>query len=156
VDAMRIRCIRKENMKPKRPTWGVCQGSPPGTDEAGTSNPNLGDFTMSVTIQISGTTECQMNLTNRNFCTLWIALGLEPETADGLVGQVDARVVLHRMATTPIGMVVFESWSNIGPEGPELTFFEVGISEDQVRTYFQLLKRLADLAEKREDPILWY
>jgi hypothetical protein len=109
---------------------------------------------MSVTIKVRGTDQWEMNVCNRNFVTLWSALGLQPETEDGLVGEIDGRVLQERVMSTEPAMVTRETQKDVGEGGA--TFIDMGITEEQVIRYFTGLDLLAGLACRQEDPIIWH
>ena len=106
---------------------------------------------MSVTIRINGdpNPKNQLNLTNRNFATLWAALGLEHEP----VGEIDPRPVAERCRSTPPELLVRASRTEAG-NGP--TLVDCGISYRQAARYLAILNLLANVAARREEKLIWY
>lgn len=92
----------------------------------------------------------EMNLANGSFTTLWSALGMDADWC----GEIDARVLLHRLRTTDPSLA--ERADEIQRQEGSATFISFGIDGDRTARYFAMLETICREAERREQPILWY
>ncbi len=106
---------------------------------------------MSVTIRINNdpNPDNELNITNRNFATLWAALGLDHQWT----GQIDARLVAQRCQSTPPELVMRESRMD---NSHCVCVYDCGISYEQASRYLARLGLLARVAARREEPLVWY
>ena len=103
---------------------------------------------MSVTIYTrnvdEGLGEVSINMSNRNFATLWSALGFEVE----LMGEMDARKLRSAVNTMPSSLM-------IRPSTTDGNFIDCGVSHAQVDRYIETFTQLCDEAERMETPVQW-
>ncbi len=99
---------------------------------------------MSVTIRIAGSCDHEMNLANRNFCTLFASLAL-PYDPEDLCGTIDPVTVLEALKAGDPALAVRKETTEAG----KATIIDCGIPLAQAQGYHQRLFTLAREAVKR-------
>ncbi len=94
-----------------------------------------------------------INISNRNFSTLFSALGFDVSSADGLVGQVSGEDLEKALEATPPEMVDRQPTHGIGDKG--CMWFEGGIMPEQVDRYYMFLYQGAKNAQLLNLPVTW-
>jgi len=103
---------------------------------------------MSVTIYTrnvdNGLGDVSLNVSSRNFATLWSSLGFEVE----FDGEMDARILRRAVDAMPSALMA-------RPGTVEGNFIDCGITHEQIDYYIENLRQLCDEAERAETPVQW-
>lgn len=91
----------------------------------------------------------ELNVANRNFATLWSALGLDADYC----GRMDSRQLQAALRAADAALILRDTVVETSPA--RATFIDQGISPDQARRYLEALAEIASEAERREEPIVW-
>ena len=104
---------------------------------------------MGVTITYNGATESNMmHLSNHNFYCLFSALGLNPQSEAGLVGEESAKVIYNLCKNLNLKNLLEQSYT-------DNNFIHQGRTLEQVTRYKWNLMKLASEAIKDNQPIYW-
>lgn len=93
----------------------------------------------------------QFNIANSNFSRFFRGLGLDPG-AD-LFGEIDARTLAKVLDSADLSAIVREEKLESGGGGPTMVHF--GLSREQIQSYVERLRPIVEIAEKREERIVW-
>jgi hypothetical protein len=90
-----------------------------------------------------------LNVANGNFARLWAALGLPIKYQ----GEVDPRRLRRALR---VGHEIVQRGTELHQELGKATTINFGITDEQAQRYWRALEEICDVAERREELVIWY